>query len=60
MLHRGNMSDCNDIYDKIDVFQADFYGPTGRLLIAKLDKDTASGEQTRFILEHTYVTNLFH
>ncbi len=58
-LHLGNIEDQNDIYDRIDVFQADFYGPTGRLLIKKIDEDTASDDQTRFILEHTYVTNIF-
>ncbi|CAF1568369.1 unnamed protein product, partial [Adineta steineri] len=43
-----------DLPEKYSNKQADFYGPTGRLLITKTDEDIASGDRTRFILEHTY------
>ncbi|CAF1248503.1 unnamed protein product [Rotaria sordida] len=43
-----------DLPEKYSNKKADFYGPTGRLLITKTDDDIASGDRARFILEHTY------
>ncbi|UJR29045.1 hypothetical protein I4U23_010260 [Adineta vaga] len=43
-----------DLPEKYSNKQADFYGPTGRLLITKTDEDTGNGDRTRFMLEHTY------